>query len=301
MRILVTGSSGLVGAALVEQLLREGNTVFRLIRPESKASGAGTAVGWNPAAGEIDAAAAQGADAVVHLAGASIADGRWNEARKALLRSSRVETTRQLVKALARLKPAPKVLVAASAVGYYGNRGDELLTEESPPGTDFLAELARDWEAEAAKGEAWGMRVVRLRFGVVLAKSGGALAKMLPPFRLGAGGRLGSGRQWMSWLALDEAVGMIRFALENEAARGALNAVAPEPARNADFTRALAKALRRPAIFPAPEFALRLVLGEMADALLLSSQRAVPKRLQELDYRFAHPELGEALAAALRE
>lgn len=299
MKILVTGSSGLVGTALVERLVGEGHTVCRLMRPESQTSGGGIAVRWNPAAGEIDAAAA-GADAVVHLAGASIAGGRWNAARKAVLRSSRVDATRLLVSALARLRPTPKVMIAAAAVGYYGNRGDETLTEESAPGSDFLSRMARDWEAEAAKAEALGIRVARLRFGVILAKRGGALGKMLPAFRLGVGGRLGSGRQWMSWLTLDEAVAMIQFALVNEAARGALNAVAPEPVRNAEFTRVLAKALRRPAIFPAPAFALRLALGEMADALLLSSQRAVPRKLQELGYRFAHPELTAALEQVLR-
>jgi len=303
MKCLVTGSSGLVGTALVERFLREGHTVCRLVRPDSAASAhiaSAIAVKWNPGTGEMGTAA-EGADAVVHLAGASIAVGRWSAARKALLRSSRVDATRQLVSALSRQKPVPKILVSAAAVGYYGDRGDEILPEESAAGSDFLATLAKDWEAEAAKAEALGMRVVRLRFGVILAKQGGALAKMLLPFRLGAGGRLGSGRQWMSWLTLEEAVEMILFALKNEGVLGALNAVAPEPVRNADFTRALAKALHRPAILPAPAFALRLALGEMADALLLSSQRVVSKKLQELGYRFTHPELGGALAKVLRD
>ncbi|HVS74090.1 MAG TPA: TIGR01777 family oxidoreductase [Candidatus Acidoferrales bacterium] len=303
MKILVTGSTGLVGTALTGALLREGHTVCRLVRPESAASvqgGGEIAVKWNPATGEMEGSAA-GADAVVNLAGASIASGRWNAARKSLLLSSRVNATRQLVGALGRLNPAPKVLVSAAATGYYGNRGDNVLTEESAPGDGFLAELARDWEAEAARAEALGMRVARLRFGVILAKRGGALPQMMLPFRLGAGGRIGSGRQWMSWLTLDDAVAMIRFALENEAARGALNAVAPQAVRNAEFTRALAKALHRPAIFPAPAFALRLALGEMADALLLSSQRVVPQKLQQMGYRFVHPELAGALEEVLRK
>jgi uncharacterized protein len=303
MKILVTGSTGLVGTALTAALLRGGHTVCRLVRPESATSvqgGGEIAVKWNPATGEMEGSAA-GADAVVNLAGASIASGRWNTARKALLRSSRVDATRQLVGALGRLEPLPKVLVSAAAVGYYGDCGDEVLTEESAPGDGFLAELGRDWEAEAARAEALGLRVARLRFGVILARRGGALPQMMLPFRLGAGGRIGSGRQWMSWLTLDDAVAMIRFALENEAARGALNAVAPQAVRNAEFARALAKALHRPAIFPAPAFALRLALGEMADALLLSSQRAVPQKLQELGYRFVHPELAGALEEVLRE
>jgi uncharacterized protein len=303
MKILVTGSTGLVGTALTGALLREGHTVCRLVRPESAASvlrSGEITVKWNPATGEIEENAA-GADAVVNLAGASIASGRWNAARKAQLRSSRVDATRQLVGALGRLNPSPKVLVSAAATGYYGNRGEEVLTEASAPGDDFLAGLARDWEAEAARAEALGMRVARLRFGVILAKRGGALPQMMLPFRLGAGGRIGSGRQWMSWLTLDDAVAMIRFALENEAARGALNAMAPQAVRNAEFTRALAKALHRPAIFPAPAFALRLALGEMADALLLSSQRAVPQKLQQLGYRFVHPELAGALEEVLRK
>ncbi len=298
MKILVTGSTGLVGTALVNELLRGGQTVCRLVRPETPAGGGGIPVRWNPATGALEGSAA-GAEAVVHLAGASIASGRWNAERKALLRASRVETTQQLVASLSGLQPAPKVLISAAAIGYYGNRGDEVLTEESAPGNDFLATLAKDWEAEAVKAEALGMRVVRLRFGVILAKHGGALERMLLPFRLGAGGRLGTGKQWMSWLSLAEAAAIIRFALENDAVRGAVNAVAPQPVRNAEFTKALASALRRPAIFPAPAFALRMALGEMADSLLLSSQRVAPKKLQQLGYRFVHPELAGALAAVL--
>lgn len=300
MKILVTGSTGLVGTALVSALLREGHAVRRLLRPESKSplAGGGIPVRWNLATGELEGAAA-GTDAVVNLAGASIASGRWSEKRKALLRTSRVGATRQLVASLARLDPPPRVLISASAIGYYGNRGNELLDEESAPGDDFLGKLCVEWEAEAAKAEATGMRVVHMRFGIIMAKHGGALQKMLPPFRLGAGGRLGSGQQWMSWVMLEDIVSMIRFSLENDSLRGPMNAVAPQPARNLDFTRALARALHRPAIFPAPAIALRLALGEMADALLLSSQRVLPQKLEKFGYRFLHSDLASALAAVL--
>ncbi len=300
MKILVTGSSGLIGAALVSDLLRDGETVCRLMRPESAASPTvgGIAVPWNSTTGEIGKAAS-GADAIIHLAGESLVNGRWSAERKALLRSSRVETTRKLVEGLARLTPPPKALLSASAVGYYGNCGDETLTEESKTGHDFPARLAEEWEAEAAKAESLGMRVVRLRIGVVLAKHGGALRKMLLPFRLGLGGRLGSGRQWMSWLTLAEAVSIIRFALANDGVRGALNVVAPQPVRNAEFTRELARALHRPAILPAPAFALRLAMGEMAEAILLAGQRVLPQKLEKFGYRFLHPDLASALAAVL--
>jgi uncharacterized protein (TIGR01777 family) len=240
-----------------------------------------------------------GAEAVVNLAGASIADGRWTPERKQLLRSSRVDTTRALVQALSKMAARPRVLVSASAIGYYGDRGDEVLNEQSAPGHDFLSELAKDWEAEAVKAEALGVRVVCARFGVVLARQGGALPKIVRPFQFGVGGKLGSGEQWMGWLALDDAVAILRFALENGTVRGPLNAVSPQPVRNADFTKCLAKVLHRPALFPAPAFALRLALGEMGPALLLSSQRVVPAYLDKLGYKYSHPELESTLRAAL--
>jgi uncharacterized protein (TIGR01777 family) len=301
MKILVTGSTGLVGNALVSALAKEGHTVCRLMRPESGGAGGtkdGFNVAWNPATGELGGAAV-GADAVVNLAGASIAGGRWTAERKALLRTSRIDTMRALVGALAKMNARPSVLVSASAIGIYGNRGDELLTEESKTGTDFLADLAREWEAEALKAEALGIRVVLARLGIILAREGGALAKMMLPFKLGAGGRLESGQQWMSWVTLEDVVGIIRFAIEKGEARGAMNIVAPQPVRNADFTKVLAKALHRPALFPAPAFALRLALGEMADALLLSSQRVVPRVLERLGYHCLHADLTSALAAVL--
>lgn len=286
--------------ALGLDLQRAGHTVCRLVRPgttKEKVQGTdGFDVNWNPATGELGGAAV-GADAVVNLAGASIAQGRWTAERKKLLLASRVDTTRALVQALSKMAARPRVLVSASGIGYYGSCGDQVLTEESPLGQDFLSRLGQEWEAEAAKAEALGIRVVRARFGVVLAKHGGALPQMARPFLWGVGGRIGSGEQWMSWITLQDAVGILRFVLENGAARGPLNVVSPLPVRNAEFTEALAKALHRPALFPAPAFALRLVLGEMADELLLSSQRAMPEQLEKLGYRFLQPDLAGALAA----
>src|SRR6266567_1185272 len=311
MKILVTGSSGLVGTALVRALARAGHTVCRLVRPQSaggEGAKEGFAVAWNPATGELGGAGV-GADAVVNLAGASIAGGRWSTRRKELLRASRIDTTRALVNALAKMNARPSVLVSASAIGYYGDRGDETLTEDSKPGTDFLAGLAQEWEAEALKAEALGIRVVLARFGIILSREGGALAKMLTPFKLGAGGRLGSGKQWMSWVTLEDVVGILRLAIENASSsgamnvapvRGAINIVAPQPVQNSEFTKTLARAVHRPAIFPAPSFALRLALGEMADALLLSSQRVAPQALQKLGYRFVHEDLPSALASVLK-
>jgi uncharacterized protein len=297
MKVLATGASGLVGRALSYALGSEGHDVVRLMRP-GQPPGPDDAR-WNPETGELDSAVASGAEAAVNLAGASIAEGRWTAARKQLLRSSRVELTRGLVQALARLPQPPKVLVSASAVGYFGDRGDEILTDQSPPGSDFLARLARDWEEEALRGQEFGMRVVILRFGMVLSATGGALKRMLLPFRLGLGGRLGSGKQWLAWLTLPEAVRMIRQAIDNPNWQGAFNAVAPSPVTNAEFTGALARALGRPALLPAPAFALRMAFGELADALLLASQRAVPKRLEEQRHSFLHPGINEAFEALL--
>jgi uncharacterized protein (TIGR01777 family) len=235
----------------------------------------------------------------VNLAGASIADGRWTAERKALLRASRIDTTRALVGALAKMNARPSVLVSASAIGYYGDRGGETLTEESKPGADFLPGLAQEWEAEALKAEALGIRVVLARFGIILARDDGALPKMMLPFKFCAGGKLGSGQQWMSWVTLEDVVGILRLAIENASVRGAINIVSPQPLQNAEFTKLLAKVMHRPALFPAPEFALRLALGEMADALLLSSQRVLPQGIEKLGYRFLQPDLKSALAAIL--
>jgi uncharacterized protein (TIGR01777 family) len=302
MKILITGSTGLVGTALTQDLQRAGNTICRLIRPGTPTQAIGNAQGfdvnWNPATGELGGAAV-GADAVVNLAGASIGDGRWTPQRKDLLRSSRVDTTRALVQALAKMSARPRVLVSASATGYYGNRGDETLTESSQPGNGFLSEIAKEWESEALKAEVLGVRVVRARFGVILSKNGGALPQMMRPFQFGVGGRIGTGKQWLSWITLDDTVAILRLALENATITGALNVVSPQPVTNADFTKILAATLHRPALFPAPAFALRLLLGEMADALLLSGQRAIPAQLQKLNHPFLHPNLPNALVALL--
>jgi uncharacterized protein (TIGR01777 family) len=310
MKILVTGSTGLVGKALVAALVKESHSVCRLVRPGTNVNdeAGGFNVAWNPATGELGGAAV-GADAVVNLAGASIADGRWTEKRKAELRSSRVDVTRALIEALGKMNVKPTVFISASAIGYYGNRGDEMLDEGSAPGEGFLAGIAKDWEAEALNAEAWRTRVVLARFGIILAREGGALPKMVTPFKFGLGGRLGSGEQWMSWVALEDVIGILKLCLERTPIQGAvsfapisgaLNVVAPEPVANAEFTKTLAHALHRPAILPAPPFALRLALGrEMADALLLASQRVVPKKLQKIGYRFLRAELSSAVKSLL--
>jgi uncharacterized protein (TIGR01777 family) len=299
MRILVSGSSGLIGSAISDALARDGHMIARLVRPASSARTQAGDVAWDPVARTFDADAADGADAVVHLAGASIADGRWTTARKNLLRASRIEATRHLVDSLAALARPPQIFLGASAIGYFGDRGDESLDERSAPGTDFLATLVQDWEREEAAAARFGARVVSMRTGIVLAGNGGALPRMVTPFKFGAGGRLGTGRQWMSWIALRDVVGIAQFALANADLAGPIDVVSPEPARNADFTRALAEVMHRPAIFPAPAFALRIALGEMADALLLSGQRVFPRRLQESGYAFAQTDLRSALREAL--
>jgi uncharacterized protein len=302
MKILVTGATGLVGNALVQALARDGHTVCRLVRPQTKTEGGARGafdVTWNPETGELGGAAV-GADAVVNLGGASIADGRWTESRKKILRTSRVDATHSLVTALGKMNAKPSALVSASAIGFYGNRGDELLTETSTPGEGFLPDLSKDWEAEALRAEMFRMRVVLPRFGIILAKHGGALPKMTLPFRLGVGGRVASGRQWMPWVALDDVVEIIKFVLATRDVSGPINVVAPEPVRNVEFTRALADVLHRPALFPAPALALKFALGrEMAEALLLSSHRVIPAALTRIGYRFLHPQLQPALQAVL--
>jgi uncharacterized protein (TIGR01777 family) len=297
MKVLISGGSGLVGGALTGALRADGHTVRYLVRPGGKAAPGD--VQWNPLSALVDVPAMEGFDAVVNLNGASIADGRWTSKRKTILRGSRVDSTRVLVDALSHLKQPPRVFVCASATGYYGNRGDEVLTETSGYGNDFLAMLCRAWEGEAARASSSGIRTVIARFGIVLSAEGGALSRMLTPFRLGAGGRLGSGRQWMSWIALEDAVKVLRAAIDDARWNGALNLVSPEPVRNSDFTRVLASVLHRPAICPAPAFALRLALGEMADALLLSSQRVLPECLRQYGYAFRYENLEAALHAVL--
>jgi len=311
VKILITGSTGLVGTALTKALSQQGHTVCRLIRPATQVpehAASGFDVSWNPETGELGGAAV-GADAVVNLSGASIAGRRWTAGYKEVLCSSRIHTTRALVKALEKMSARPALLISASAVGFYGNRGDEILTEESPSGNDFLAELAKEWEGEARKAEALGTRVVLARFGLILAGSGGALPMMMRAFRFGAGGRVASGRQWVSWISLPDVVGVLLRCLRSTPITGdvkfapitgPVNLVSPEPVTNAQFSRELAQAMHRPALLPAPAFALRLALGEMADALLLASQRALPKKLLESGYSFEHPSLRSALEAAIQ-
>ncbi|GAB4236388.1 MAG: TIGR01777 family oxidoreductase [Deltaproteobacteria bacterium] len=294
MRVAITGSTGLVGSGVVSVLSAAGHEVVRLVR-RAPALGE-NAVRWDPATGEIDAAGLDRLDAVVHLAGENVGSGRWTAARKTAIRDSRVNGTRLLCDALASLSAPPKTLVCASAIGYYGDRGEELLTEESPPGSGFLADVCREWEAasEAAAGK--GIRVVALRIGVVLSPNGGALSRMLPLFRAGLGGVIGGGRQYVSWVAFDDLPRIILHALGCGDLSGPVNAVAPHPVTNRELTEALGTALSRPTPLPVPAFALRLAVGrEMADALLLASARVVPRRLEETGYRFRFPELEGAL------
>jgi uncharacterized protein (TIGR01777 family) len=296
MKILVSGSTGLIGSALVPFLTAGGHAVVALARTGARraASHPAQAVEWNPDAGIINRAALEGFDAVVHLAGENIA-GRWTAAKKERIRASRTGPTRLISEALAQLTRPPKVLVCASAVGIYGDRGDEILVEASAPGSGFLAEVGREWEAAAEPARVAGIRVVHLRFGIVLSPRGGALARMLPAFRLGLGGRVGSGRQFWSWIALDDAVGAIHHTLFTDSLSGPVNAVAPQAVTNGEFTRTLARVLGRPALLPAPACALRLALGEMAEAALLASTRAEPRRLAETGYAFRFPQLEPAL------
>ena len=295
MRILLSGSSGMIGKAVSKALTGRGDTVARLMRGGSKGVPAYTDVRWDPDRGEFDRVGAEGADAVIHLAGASIGDGKWTDERKNLLRTSRVDATKHLVSALAGLQAKPKIFVAASAIGYYGNRGDEKLTEHSGPGDEFLAQLTRDWERESQRAAEFGARVVLTRFGIVLSTRGGALPKMLLPIKFFVGGKLGPGTQWMSWVSLADVVRAILYALDNDKVRGAVNVVSPAPTQNAEFTKTAARVLHRPAIAPAPVGALRFMLGEMADALLLSSQRVYPERLTSFGYVFENVDLDPTL------
>jgi len=295
MRIAVTGASGLVGSALVPALRAGGHEVLRLVRREERG---GDEVRWNPATRTVEAARLEGLDAVVHLSGENIADGRWTDAKKARLRSSRVGSTRFLSETLAGLARKPSVLVSASAVGYYGDRGDAWLAENALPATDFFGQLSVEWEAAAAHAAHAGIRVVHPRTGIVLSPAGGALAKMLLPFKLGMGGVVGSGRQYFSWIALDDVVGVIHHLLARSDLSGAVNASAPEPVTNAELTKTLGRVLGRPTFVPVPAVALRIAFGEVADALLAST-RMRPERLLETGYRFRFPELEGALRHVL--
>lgn len=295
MRILVTGASGLIGSAVLNAFRRDGHDAVALVRRPAEGVGESQ---WNPNA--VDPAPFEGADAAVHLAGESIASGRWTGERKKAILDSRVDGTRNLAQSIAAATRKPRVLISASAIGYYGDRGDELLTESSPNGAGFLADVASAWEAAAQPAERAGVRVVLPRIGIVLSGRGGALPKMAFPFRFGLGGRVGTGAQWMSWIELDDLVRLVRFAIDNDSVRGPVNAVAPQAVTNAEFTRTLARVLHRPAFFPAPAAIVRLAMGpEMADELLLASQRVEPKVALAAGFRFEYPQLHSALAHAL--
>lgn len=293
MKIIIAGSTGLVGSALIPVLRARGHEVGRLVRGTAKAP---DEIGWNPAEHELPLGLTEGVDAIVNLAGENVGAGRWTQARLERIRSSRLDTTATLVVAMSRLARRPAVFVNASAVGFYGDRGDEVLTEQSGPGRGLLAGICQEWETQAEAAAAWGVRTVRLRFGVILSPKGGALGKMLPVFRLGLGGRLGSGRQWMSWVSLTDAVGAIGHALVDPACAGPVNVVAPGSVTNAEFTVRLGTALRRPAVLPVPAAALRVLFGRMADETLLGSTRVVPRVLEQGGYVFQHPALALALA-----
>ncbi|ACB75947.1 TIGR01777 family oxidoreductase [Opitutus terrae] len=295
-RVVIAGASGLIGTALTARLRSSGGEVRQLVRGTARAPAEWS---WDPANGKIDVAALVGTEAVVNLAGANIGAGRWTAARKTLLRQSRIDATRTLVEAIARMTEKPAVLLNASAVGYYGDRGAEVLDETSASGRGFLAEVCEAWETEARRAEPLGVRVVLARFAMVLAPSGGALAKLRPLFQLGLGGRLGRGEQWMSWVTLGDAVRAVEHALADPQMNGPMNVAAPVPVTNAEFTRALAAALHRPAVFPVPRPVLRVALGEMADAMLLASTRAMPGRLRASGFGFEQPQLDGALAQVL--
>jgi len=295
----------MLGTAMCRALQREGTAVLQLVRrePRQPRAGAGvTEVRWNPAApgGGIDLTAIEGLDAVVHLSGANVASHRWTATYKSEITESRVGTTRALTEALIQLKTPPKVLAAASAVGFYGDRGDEILDENSLAGKGFFPELCQTWEAASQPAVQAGIRVVHLRFGMVIAREGGAVAKLTPLFRLGLGGRLGDGKQWVSWVSEADVVAAVLFAIRNDGISGPVNVVAPEPVTNAQFTREMAHAVHRPAVVPVPAFALRVALGDMADEALLASTRVVPPRLLASGFKFQHPRLTDALAAALQ-
>jgi hypothetical protein len=297
MRIAVSGASGLVGSALAPFLTTAGHQIVRLVRSAPRPDS--DELQWDPERGVQDLTRLEGIDAVVHLAGANIADGRWTPERKRLIRESRVKGTRALCEALATLSNPPKTLICASAIGYYGNRGVDVLREDSAPGAGFLAEVCKEWEAATQPAAAKGIRVAHARMGVVLTSAGGALAKMLLPFRLGVGGVIGDGSQYMSWIALDDVIGALHHVLITEDVRGPVNIVTPTPVTNHEFTKTLGRVLKRPTVLPVPAFAARLGFGEMADELLLASTRVEPRRLLATGYEFRYPTLEEALRQVL--
>ncbi len=292
MKILVSGSTGLVGVALTSSLREQEHEIVSLVRRPATGTGE---VAWDPTGETLDGAAVEGMDAAIHLAGENVAARRWTAEQKAKIRDSRVQGTYLIASTLAKLKEPPRTLICASAIGYYGDRGNEVLKETSESGTDFLSEVCRKWEAAAKPAADAGIRVVFVRYGVILSPKGGALAKMLLPFRLGVGGKIGDGQQYMSWISLDDALGAAQHALTTEGLSGPVNVVAPHPATNVEFTKTLGRVLRRPTLLPMPAFAARLAFGEMADGLLLASQRVEPAKLLASGYEFHHALLEPAL------
>jgi len=298
VKVVVTGASGLIGTALVRALHARGDDVTRLVR-RSPSSGEAR---WDPEGGSIESGALEAQDAVVHLAGVGIGDHRWTEAHKRAVLDSRAKGTTLLARTLASLSDKPTVLASGSAVGYYGLRGDEVLTEDSSPGTGFLTEVCEQWEAATAPAEDAGVRVVHLRTGIVMSPDGGALKQMLLPFKLGLGGRIGSGEQWWSWVSIDDEVGAILHLIDTSTQRGAVNLTAPNPATNEEFTRTLNRVLRRPTLLPTPTFALKAMFGkEAVDEMFLGGQRVMPARLQADGYAFRHPDLEGALRHLLHK
>lgn len=296
MKVLITGASGLIGHALQKSLKDRGHELLIASRSPKREEGS---IRWTVEDGFEDPERLEGTDAVVHLAGETVSGLRWTDEKKKAIRDSRVLGTRSVVDALSRLKRKPKVLVAASAIGYYGERGDEELTESSGAGDGFLSSVSKEWEAESRRAEDLGIRTVLLRTGIVLSKDGGALATMLTPFKLGVGGVVGSGKQWMSWISLDDQIEIINYAIENENVRGAVNAVSSNPVTNEQFTKTLGEVLYRPTFLPLPEFAVSMIFGEMGDALLLASTKVMPKRLLDAGFEFKYPELKPAIENAV--
>jgi len=297
MRILITGANGLIGTALQRSFDEIGHELLLASRKEAKDS---QHIQWDVEKGFSELERLEGIDAVVHLAGESVFGLSWSDAKKKAIRDSRVDGTRSVVEAISKLKARPNVLVAASAIGFYGDRGDEEMTESSAAGDTFLAEVSKEWESEARRAEDAGIRTVLLRTGIILSKDGGALGTMLLPFKLGIGGVVGSGKQWMSWISIDDHIRVINYAIEYENVRGAVNSVSPNPVTNGEFTKTLGEVLYRPTILPLPSFAVNMVFGEMGDALLLASTRVVPKRLEDAGFEFKYPELKTAIEHAVK-
>ena len=296
MKVLITGSTGLLGTELQRSFTEKGYELLLASRKEPQDD---KHIQWSIEEGFTDPEKLEGVDVVVHLAGENVSGLRWTDEKKKAIRDSRVLGTRNVVDAISKLKNKPKVFVASSAIGFYGERGEEEVTESSAAGDNFLAGVCKEWEAESRRAEDAGIRTVLLRTGIVLSKDGGALATMLTPFKLGVGGVVGSGKQWMSWISLEDEIAVINYVIENENIRGAVNAVSPNPVTNEEFTKTLGSVLYRPTILPLPEFAVSMIFGEMGDALLLASTKVMPKRLEDAGFEFKHPNLKEAIENAV--